>query len=199
MIFKKNKVIFLHSPKTAGNSIQDALREYSEDQIIAKAALQDGVERFEVRNPEHKKLKKHSTIQDYYNAIGDDLFTYKIFTNIRNPYDRMVSFYFSPHRGNVRYDRDDFAHFIRMKPPIEKFISLKKSWWGKMELFPDTKFLKFEKLNEDFNRKIVEENDKKEHHEQIPKNNFMTLKERENALAELITDMELYHINNLAN
>ena len=56
-----------------------------------------------------------------------------------------------------------------------------------------------EKLNEDFNRKIVEENDKKEHHEQIPKNKFMTLKERENALAELITDMELYHINNLAN
>ena len=56
-----------------------------------------------------------------------------------------------------------------------------------------------EKLNEDFDRKIVEENDTKEYHEQIPKNNFMTLKERENALAELITDMELYHINNLAN
>ena len=56
-----------------------------------------------------------------------------------------------------------------------------------------------EKLNEDFDRNIVDENDTKEHHEQIPKNNFMTLKERENALAELITDMELYHINNLAN
>ena len=53
--------------------------------------------------------------------------------------------------------------------------------------------------NEDFDRKIVEENNAKEHHEQIPKNNFMTLKQRENALAELITDMELYHINNLAN
>ena len=48
------------------------------------------------------------------------------------------------------------------------------------------------------NNKLLE-NDTKEHHEQIPKNNFMTLKERENALAELITDLELYHINNLAN
>ena len=56
-----------------------------------------------------------------------------------------------------------------------------------------------EKLNKDLDKRIVEENDSKERQEQIPKNNFMTLNERENALAELITDMELYHINNLAN
>ena len=30
-------------------------------------------------------------------------------------------------------------------------------------------------------------------------NNFMTYQERENALAELITDMELYHLNGFTN
>ena len=150
MIFKKNKVIFLHYPKTGGNSIQDALRSYSDDQIISRKAHQDGIERFELRNTEHKNLKKHSTIQDYYNAIGEDLFAYKVFIIIRNPYDRMVSFYFSPHRGNVHYDRDDFSQFIKTVPPIENYISIKKSSFGKRELLSNIKFLKFEKLNEDF-------------------------------------------------
>ena len=156
MIFKKYKVIFLHYPKTAGNSIQDALRKYSEDQIIASAAHQDGFERFEVRNVEHKKLVKHSTLQDYYNAIGDDLFNYKIFINIRNPYDRMVSFFFSPHTGNVRYDKDDFARFVKNINPIEHYISIKKSSLRKMEVFPNVNFLKFEKINEDFDILVKE-------------------------------------------
>jgi hypothetical protein len=156
MIFKKNKVIFLHYPKTGGNSIQDALRKYSEDQIISRGAHQDGVERFAVRNVEHKKLNKHSTLQDYYNTLGDVLFTYKIFINIRNPYDRMVSFYFSRSRGNVHYDRDDFVQFIKTIPPIENFTSIKKSFFGKSELYPNVKFLKFEKLNEDFDLLLKE-------------------------------------------
>lgn len=149
MIFK-NKVIFVHYPKTGGNSIQDALRNYSEDQIISKGVHQDGIERFGVLNSEHKNLKKHSTLQDYYNAIGEDLFAHKVFITIRNPYDRMVSCYFSPHRGNIQYDRDDFAKFIKTVPPIENYISIKKSFFGKRELLHNIKFLKFEKLNEDF-------------------------------------------------
>ena len=152
MIFKKNKVIFLHYPKTGGNSIQDALRSFSEDHIISPAAHQDGVERFEVRNAEHKNLRKHSTLQDYYNALGKDLFTYTTFINIRNPFDRMVSFYFSPHRGNVHFDRDAFAQFIKTIPPIENYISIQKSLFGKNEISPNITFLRFEKLHEDFGR-----------------------------------------------
>ena len=41
-------LLFLHIPKTAGNSIQNILRDYSEDEIVARGG-QDGLERFEVR------------------------------------------------------------------------------------------------------------------------------------------------------
>ena len=75
---------------------------------------------------------------------------------------------------------------------------LKEILQEKKQAKADTEELVDKKINEDFDRKIVKENDIKENHIQIPKNEFMTLKERENALAELITDMELYHINNLA-
>ena len=34
MISKKNKFIFIHIPKTAGNSIRLAINDYSEDEII---------------------------------------------------------------------------------------------------------------------------------------------------------------------
>ena len=64
----------------------------------------------------------------------------------------MVSFYFSPHRGNVHFDRDAFAQFIETVPPIENYISIKKSLFGKNEIFPNIKFLSFEKIHEDFGR-----------------------------------------------
>ena len=126
------------------------MRSHSDDQIISLGAHQDGVEQFQVRNAEHNNLVKHSTIQDYYNALGEDLFTYRTFINIRNPFDRLVSFYFSPHRGNVHYDRDAFTKFIKTICPIEKYISIKKSLFRKHEIFPNVTFLRFEKLNEDF-------------------------------------------------
>ena len=68
----------------------------------------------------------------------------------------------------------------------------------KQTQFEDKKF-PANKLKDDFNRKIADQNYKKEYEKHSPKINFMSLEERENALAELITDMELYHLNNLAN
>lgn len=77
MIFEPQKTIFIHYPKTGGNSIQDALREYSSDQIVTVGKHQDGVERFEVRNEKFKNLVKHSKLNDYYKALGKDLYNYK--------------------------------------------------------------------------------------------------------------------------
>ncbi len=68
----------------------------------------------------------------------------------------------------------------------------------KQTKFDDKRF-SGNKLKEDFNTEITVQNYKNELRKQSPKTNFMSLKERENALAELITDMELYHLNNLAN
>ena len=57
MLSIKKKFLFIHIPKKAGNSIQNVLKHYSEDEIVSLNHLQDGVERFEVRNknfPIHK-------------------------------------------------------------------------------------------------------------------------------------------------
>ena len=51
----------------------------------------------------------------------------------------------------VPLDAEGFYKFIRKIPPIENYISIKNPFSGKLELFPKINFLKFEKINEDFN------------------------------------------------
>jgi hypothetical protein len=93
---------------------------------------------------------KHSTLNDYYKVLGQEIYSYKIFLTIRNPFDRLVSFYFSPHRGEIQYNREDFSTFIEKVPPLQQFIYFKKSIFEKAEIFKDIKFIRFENINEDF-------------------------------------------------
>lgn len=108
MISLQKRFLFVHIPKTAGNSIQSILRDYSEDQIVTLRSHQDGIERFELRNPNYA-VKKHSTLADYRRALGEERFgsLYK-FTCVRNPWDRMVSYYFRASRGRVQWNRKAF-------------------------------------------------------------------------------------------
>src|SRR3954451_16145612 len=73
MISFQKRFLFVHIPKTAGNSIQSVLRDYSEDELVALRREQDGVERFGLRNPKYK-IKKHSTLQEYRLALGKEKF-----------------------------------------------------------------------------------------------------------------------------
>ena len=79
MIFEQKKIIFIHYPKTAGNSIQDALRQYTNDKLVTLTKYQDGVERFEVRNEKFKNLVKHSTLNDYYKGLGQKFIATRYF------------------------------------------------------------------------------------------------------------------------
>jgi hypothetical protein len=165
MISIQKKFLFIHVPKTGGNSIQNILREFSEDKIVILSKHQDGIERFEVRNDKYK-ITKHSTLSDYKSVLNAD--TYRSifkFAGIRNPWDMMVSYYFSPHRGVSEWNRAEFlrllnhvptlSHYIYEKPFLEKDSGnpgIQNINIGNIRLDDDIDFLiRFEQLVNDFN------------------------------------------------
>jgi hypothetical protein len=124
MISFQKRFLFVHIPKTAGNSIQSILRDYSEDELVALRSEQDGIERFGLRNPNYK-IKKHSTLAEYRDALGEMTFgdLYK-FTCVRNPWDRMVSYYFTPTQNAAAWDRKKFRKIIVKAPPVAEYLRL---------------------------------------------------------------------------
>lgn len=147
MISFQKCFLFVHVPKTAGNSIQTILRHYSEDEIVARPE-QDGVERFGVRNPKFK-VRKHSTLAEYRAALGAERFDslYK-FVCVRNPWDRMISYYFSPHRETLAWDKKAFAKMVSTTLPIAEHLRLSAQ---EADPFANVDcIMRFESLAEDF-------------------------------------------------
>ncbi len=149
MISLQKRFLFVHIPKTAGNSIQNILRDYSEDRIVASGG-QDGVERFEVRS-DGRELVKHSTLAEYYRELGketaDGLFK---FACVRNPWDRMISFWFSPHRREAKWDPKKFRKFVEKEVrPLRDYFALPtdagKPSFGNVDFI-----IRYEHLNDDF-------------------------------------------------
>lgn len=147
MISFQKRFLFVHIPKTGGNSIQTVLRDYSEDEIVAAHPHQDGVERFAVRNPKYQ-IKKHSPLIAYRDALGDEQFSklYK-FTCVRNPWDRMVSYYFTPGRQK-KWNAQEFEALILETKSASEYLRLDK---GDVDPFSNVdRIIRFEKLDEDF-------------------------------------------------
>lgn len=149
MISLKKKFIFIHFPKTGGNSLQNNLIDYSDDEKVCMASHQDGLERYELRNGKFETVK-HSTIQDYQNQISAELLDAMfVISAIRNPWDRLISFYFSPHRKVDKWNRDDFLEFINGVKPFEDFVCLARD--GKNINRLDF-LIRFESLDEDYKK-----------------------------------------------
>lgn len=154
MIFENSKVVFIHYPKTGGNSVQDALRQYAEDTIAIKNHWQDGVERFEVTNPKYPSLNKHSTLLNYKKEFGDKFYDYQFFLTIRNPFDRLVSSYFSPsrffkkpHLDIAKFSIQKFKEHAKHMRTLEDFLNV-EDWQSTTNVC----FLKFEELEDDFGK-----------------------------------------------
>jgi len=148
MISFQKRFLFVHIPKTAGNSIQGILRNYSEDEIVALRGEQDGIERFGLRNPNYK-IRKHSTLAEYRAALGEDRFhrLYK-FTCVRNPWDRMVSYYFRPTQHIGELDRKEFRKVISKALSVADYLRLDK---GDDDPFANVDYIiRFERLADDF-------------------------------------------------
>lgn len=146
MLSFRHNFLFVHIPKTGGNSIQSVMAPYSEDKIVNLNPHQDGVERFEVRR-DCFNFVKHSTLSEYSKALNKEIFTRLFkFTVIRNPWDRMISYYFSPHRGEVAWNREAFIKLLSEIKTDAHYLLIDQS-----KNFIDLDFiLHFENLEEDF-------------------------------------------------
>lgn len=159
MISIRKKFLFIHVPKTGGNSIQNILRDYSEDNIVILSKYHDGFERFQVRNSKYD-IRKHSTLTDYKSVLNPTTYSSLLkFATIRNPWDRLISLYFSPHRGVTEWDRNDFLALVDSTPTLRYFICEEKvleklgvhKAIGNRKIGVDIDFLiRFERLHDDF-------------------------------------------------
>lgn len=122
MLSIRKRFLFVHVPKTGGNSIQSILRAHSEDSIVAVARHQDGIERFEVRNSS-LSLGKHAMLSQYKAGLSAKVFggLLKLAT-LRNPWERMVSLYFTPGRGVAEWSRPAFLALVDQAHTLRNYI-----------------------------------------------------------------------------
>lgn len=81
IISDKKRFIFIHNPKTAGESVELALRPYASLVVSAPEDL-------------HNRLNKHSSPAAIRKYVGKKRWnTYFKFVFVRNPWDRLVSLY----------------------------------------------------------------------------------------------------------
>lgn len=149
MLSIKNNFLFIHVPKTGGNSLQHVLLPYSEDEKVVAAPFQDGINRFGIRSPS-LNIQKHSSLEDYRKQLDPAIFSRLLkITCVRNPWDRCVSFFFSPHRGQVTWSPGAFEAFIKSSViPHHDYLALQDQQADPFDNIDVA--LRFESLDEDF-------------------------------------------------
>ncbi|CUH63462.1 Sulfotransferase family protein [Thalassovita gelatinovora] len=107
MISSKFRFIYIHIPKTGGNALQSSLIPFSDDEIQITEGHHDGINRFGLSGPITDK--KHTNLQFYADALGGELTNYKVVVSRRHPFERAVSFYYSPHRWIRKSPKGDWS------------------------------------------------------------------------------------------
>lgn len=152
MISHKHKFIFIHAPKTAGNSIQNYLVNYSEDSIsinekqtLSNIDSKSHVERFGIQSFDGK-FRKHSKLNTYYNGWRkkyENIEDFFKFGSTRNPWDRAISFYFW--KGYKSFDKKRFINNLPLSSCADYF------YVEKYNKHIHDYIIRFENLQEDFN------------------------------------------------
>lgn len=152
MISSEHKFIYIHVPKTGGNSIQERLVVISDDKKES-GGRRDGVDRYELKGPITER--KHQRLGRYASALPN-FSDFKTAVSVRHPLERAVSYYFSPHRWTrlakeskqpaieLRWDHADFLKALERLPPITDFLKVD----GRIHAADF--IIRFENLQEDF-------------------------------------------------
>lgn len=124
MISYQKNFIFIHIPKTGGTSVQMALERVANGIVLPRTPpAPRGVPQKEPRNPQFPTLHMHSKLAAYRNALAPDVYDklYK-FGCVRDPWERSISYFFSPHLGRTEWDRDAFLEFIETLTPMRSWL-----------------------------------------------------------------------------
>lgn len=131
-ISHQEKLIFIHIPKTAGGSIEKTLKIYgTENNGDLKPDLNI---LYGILN---KKILQHLTLKEILEITKNKFNDYKIFSFVRNPYDRIVSEYLwrSQAYGLRKVEFKEFLNedVITKKNNINKHL---KNFYKDEELIP---------------------------------------------------------------
>ncbi|WP_420568720.1 sulfotransferase family 2 domain-containing protein [Thalassovita sp.] len=95
MYSSKHAFLYLHVSKTGGNSIQQVLLPFSDDEKILRGH-QDGVDRFGLKGS--LTPSKHASLAEYEALRPGVSRESRVIISVRDPFQRALSGYFSPHR-----------------------------------------------------------------------------------------------------
>jgi hypothetical protein len=163
MISLSKKFLFVHMPKTGGNSVQNILKEYANDEITTDKARQDGVERFDILS--EIGTTKHAKLFDYKGRMEANVYNSLFkFSIVRNPWDRAISSYFFKYfaaelaKGRKAEEveepvfiAEDFIYWLQRVPRLEDMLLHDESN-SKIDFINDTDldfFMKTETLQKD--------------------------------------------------
>lgn len=154
MISSTYRFIFIHIPKTGGNSTQLTLLPYSDDRKLQTKSVQDGVNYFEIGGD--VTPQKHAPISTYIKALGQEIASYQVVATARHPFDRALSHYFSPQRwfrGNEdgelqerqpTWDREQFLEDCNKLPQAVAYLA-----YQQRAITPNY-ILRYDHLQDDF-------------------------------------------------
>ena len=153
MIFTEKKLIYLHIQKTGGNSVSQVLLPFSDDEMYLRKH-QDGVNRFSVTG--EFTTRKHAMLAEYKAALGPAFDQYRVLLPVRDPFERAISLYYSPHKWLVQKDdgwvaEPSYWDFGKFEQLATKMQSLCDFLTVDGQLRKPDFLLRFDHLSEDFN------------------------------------------------
>ena len=126
MLLEAQHLIFIHVPKTAGNFLQTRMSAV----WGASPRLIPHARGFELRDDFTES--KHQRLSKYQQKLGAQVEEFAVVAIWRDPVERMVSFYFSPHRQKGRsfrpwpkpFDFDLFAQLVSKQRSTSDLLRL---------------------------------------------------------------------------